>query len=63
MRAAVVANNFGTVSVLVGYALYCAGYFVVKAWPAAKRLEFIFRTVQRRIAALTNVQAFSFVVQ
>jgi hypothetical protein len=40
MRAAIGAHYFGAATVGIGYPLYCAGYFVIKAWPATMRLKF-----------------------
>ena len=56
--AAVDTLNFRSPAIRIRHSLYCAGNFVVKAWPPAIRFKLVFRTVQFGAATFADVGAF-----
>lgn len=60
MPATGIAQNFDATTICIGHLFDCAGNFVVKTWPAAARIEFVFRAVQGRIALTAKISTGSF---
>lgn len=60
--AALRTDNFSAPAIGVGHMLHSARDFVVKAGPAAARLELVFAAVELRIALPAHIDAGRFVV-
>src|SRR5262245_60464823 len=60
--AAIGADNLGAAAVGVCVALDRAGQLVVEAGPSAAAMELVFRPIERRVAAATNVRARVFLI-
>ena len=62
MSATVLAQNFNSATIGVGFAMDSAFDFVIETRPAATGMELVLRFVQRRIAATADVRAIGVVV-
>lgn len=63
MAAAVGTQNFRTSPIGIGYVFYRTVDLVIEARPSAMRFKFIFRTVERRVTALTHIGAVCLVIE
>tara|TARA_B100001250_G_C19354933_1_gene595014 strand:+ start:208 stop:516 length:309 start_codon:yes stop_codon:yes gene_type:complete len=57
VAATVVAQDLDPESVSICFSANCAWYFIVKSWPAAARMKFIFGPVQGSVAPFADILA------